>query len=351
MKKTICILLAIVLCLCLFTCHDKPSRSESTETGITIPTTIAVESETAASPALPAPASSAPVTVPTVSTVPAAEPSAPIICSPDFTVLDIPAYQGSPYVSVHGGIPYFTDSDCVTEAFEYYADLDELGRCGTTYANVCQEIMPMEERGEIGQVKPSGWHTIRYNGMVDGNYLYNRCHLIGYQLAGENANVKNLITGTRYLNIEGMLPWENTVAEYVWRTDHHVLYRVTPIFEGDDLVARGVLMEGRSVEDDTICFCVFAFNVQPGIGIDYATGDSWLIEDPVATEAVTEPEETRTSTVTAGTLYIINTNTGKFHYPDCSSVDDMKEKNKQEYTGSRDDLIAQGYSPCGRCKP
>jgi len=222
--------------------------------------------------------------------------------------------------------------------------------------------MPTEERGSIGMVKPSGWHTIRYNGIVDGNYLYNRCHLIGYQLTGENANTKNLITGTRYLNIEGMLPYENLIAEYVEDTGNHVLYRVTPIFEGENLLAAGVLMEGMSVEDngDDVRFCVFAYNVQPGIIIDYATGESHL-EEGVTTEPETdapvivpstEPEEPGASDPQGSSVdYILNTNTKKFHYPSCSSVDDMKEKNKQEYSGSRDDIIAQGYSPCGRCKP
>ena len=163
-----------------------------------------------------------------------------------------------------------------TEPFETYSELDRLGRCGTAYANICLEIMPTDFRGEIGQVKPSGWQTVKYD-CVDGGYLYNRCHLIGYQLAGENANKQNLITGTRYMNVTGMLPFENMVDDYVEETQNHVLYRVTPIFEGKNLVASGIQMEAFSVEDDGegVCFNVFVYNVQPGVTIDYATGDSW----------------------------------------------------------------------------
>lgn len=189
---------------------------------------------------------------------------------------EIPAYTGDPYCTVNSNTPYFDDSDMTTEPFETYTELDSLGRCGTAYANICVDLMPTEERGDIGQIKPTGWHTIEYD-IVSGKYLYNRCHLIGYQLAGENANEKNLITGTRYMNVEGMLPFENMVADYVQETENHVLYRVTPIFEGDNLVSSGVLMEALSVEDSGggVCFNVFVYNVQPGITIDYATGDSW----------------------------------------------------------------------------
>jgi len=279
-----------------------------------------------------------------------------------FSISDVPAYSGKAFVVINNHQPYFTPEEITDVAFETYSTLDELGRCGVAFACVGIEIMPTEERGSIGMVKPSGWHTVRYDGVVDGNYLYNRCHLIGYQLSGENANTMNLITGTRYLNIEGMLPFENLIAEYVEDTGNHVLYRVTPIFEGNNLVATGVLMEGLSVEDDgaDVCFCVFAYNVQPCIVIDYATGDSHLDEG-----ASTEPSQNDTADksdmeqgnstddeqVSKDIDYVLNTNTKKFHYPSCSSVDDMSEKNKQEYTGSREDLIAKGYSPCGRCKP
>ena len=271
---------------------------------------------------------------------------------------DIPSYTGSPYTQINDNVPDFLLDDYTTEAFETYSDLDELGRCGVAYANVCQELMPTQKRGKIGQVKPSGWQTAKYDS-VDGKYLYNRCHLIGYQLTGENANEKNLITGTRYLNVDGMLPFENMVADYVKETGNHVLYRVTPIFTGDNLVADGVQMEAESVEDngDGILFNVFCYNVQPGIGIDYATGDNWEDDsipqaeepDESQTQPAYDEEETDTQSESVGTTYIINTNTGKFHYPQCSSVGQMNDSNKEEYTGSRDDLIAQGYSPCKRC--
>lgn len=187
----------------------------------------------------------------------------------------IPKYNGSPYIEINGNVPLFTEY--TTDVFEEYSDLDSLGRCGAAFANVCKEIMPTEERGQIGNVKPSGWHTVKYNGIISGNYLYNRCHLIGYQLAGENANEKNLITGTRYLNVTGMLPFENEVAECA-ESGYHIMYRVTPIFDGDNLVADGVLIEAYSVEDSgsSVKFCVFCYNVQPGIGIDYSNGNSWV---------------------------------------------------------------------------
>lgn len=193
-----------------------------------------------------------------------------------YTLDSVPEYSGMPYVTLDGNKPDFHPGDMTDEPFEYYSDLDLWGRCGMAYANICEEIMPTEPRGEIGQVKPTGWHTVKYD-CVDGKYLYNRCHLIGYQLAGENANEKNLITGTRYLNVEGMLPFENMVDDYVEDTGNHVLYRVTPVFSGRELVARGVQMEAFSVEDngEGICFNVYVYNVQPGVTIDYATGESW----------------------------------------------------------------------------
>ena len=262
-----------------------------------------------------------------------------------FSVSDIPVFSGAAYAAVNGNIPYFEQSDYSTESFETYSDLDSLGRCGTAFANVGTDLMPTEKRGSIGQVKPSGWQTVKYD-FVDGKYLYNRCHLIGFQLTGENANERNLITGTRYMNVDGMLPFENMVADYVKETKNHVLYRVTPVFEGDNLVADGVLMEAESVEDegDGILFCVFVYNVQPGVATDYATGDSSLSEDSNTdyhADAAGQQENT----------YIFNTNTHKFHDPSCSSVSQMNESSKQSFTGSREEAIAQGYEPCGRCKP
>ena len=190
---------------------------------------------------------------------------------------EVPAYDGSPYAVLSGNVPSFTEEEkTVSNSFERYSELDGLGRCGAAYANVGPDLMPTEERGSIGQVKPSGWHTVKYDG-IDGRYLYNRCHLIGYQLTAENANVQNLITGTRYLNVEGMLPFENMVADYVEETGEHVLYRVTPDFREEELVARGVQIEAWSVADggESVCFNVYCYNVQPGIGIDYSTGESW----------------------------------------------------------------------------
>ena len=258
----------------------------------------------------------------------------------------IPEYTGSPYTVINDNEPEFEIDDFSTEAFENYSELDDLGRCGVAYANICQEIMPTEKRGAIGMVKPSGWHTVKYPELIKDRYLYNRCHLIGFQLAGENANTKNLITGTRYLNVDGMLPFEDEVADYVKETDNHVLYRVTPVFDGDNLVASGVQMEAESVEDDGagVKFNVFCYNVQPGIGIDYATGDSWVDDG----NAVVENTDTDNAEQTE---FVINTNTGKFHKPDCKSVKKMKAKNKEEFSGSRDELIAEGYEPCGSCRP
>lgn len=199
------------------------------------------------------------------------------------SVADIPAYAGDPYVTINDNEPQFLETDLATSSYEYYSDLDDLDRCGVVYACIGTDLMPTEERGNIGSVKPSGWHTVKYD-IVDGKYLYNRCHLIGYQLSGENANINNLITGTRYLNVEGMLPFENMVADYVKETGNHVLYRVAPVFEGDNLVASGVQIEAQSVEDqgEGILFNVYCYNVQPGVTIDYATGDSTLAENAEA---------------------------------------------------------------------
>ena len=258
-----------------------------------------------------------------------------------YELTDIPAYAGNSFVILDDNKSAFSKKDRErTDAFETYSDLDELGRCGVAYANICKELMPTEERGAIGMVKPTGWHTVKYDN-VEGKYLYNRCHLIGYQLAGENANEKNLITGTRYLNVTGMLKFENLVADYVNETNHHVLYRVTPVFEGDNLVASGVEMEAYSVEDkgEGVSFHVFLYNVQPGITIDYATGESWL-DDSKTTE---DNEKTLN--------YVLNTNTHKFHKGNCESVRDIAGSNKEVYTGNREDLINMGYEPCKRCKP
>lgn len=260
----------------------------------------------------------------------------------------VPVYSGEPYTELNGNIPYFTDREKTEDVFEHYSDLDTLGRCGAAYANICKELMPTEKRGEIGMIKPTGWHTVRYDDIISDKYLYNRCHLIGFQLAGENANEKNLVTGTRYMNVDGMLLFENMIADYVKETDNHVLYRVTPIFVGDDLVCRGVEMEAYSVEDngEGTSFHVFVYNIQPGIEIDYATGDSW-----VANSMADIVDDTEEHAQYATTLYVINAKTRKFHFPDCDSVGKISKQNKKERETDRAELIAEGYTPCGSCKP
>ena len=271
-----------------------------------------------------------------------AEPSASVMEASDsgyYTLANLPDYSGSPYVELNGNQPDFDESQFNTDSYEFYTDLDQLGRCGACYANIGQDLMPTEDRESISSVHPSGWKQAQYD-CVDGKNLYNRCHLIGFQLTGENANDHNLITGTRYLNVNGMLSFEDQVADYIRDTGHHVLYRVTPDFRGSELVARGVEIEAASVEDDTIRFHVYCYNVQPGVVIDYATGESWLAES-----------DTPSASPDANQSYVLNTRNHKFHLPECSSVSDMNPDNRQDYTGSRDALIAQGYEPCGRCKP
>lgn len=258
------------------------------------------------------------------------------------SVADVPEYSGEPYVEINKNQPEFTEEEITTEAFEAYSELDALGRCGEAEACIGEEIMPTEERGSISEVKPTGWKNEKYDN-IDGEYLYNRCHLIGYQLSGENANAENLITGTRYMNTEGMLPFEDMVADYVHETDNHVMYRVTPVFEGEDLVASGVQMEAESVEDDGkgVCFNVYVYNVQPDITIDYTTGDNWETTEEERDLNGQKEEQT----------YVLNKNTHKFHRPDCSGAADIKEKNREEFTGTREEVIAQGYKPCTKCKP
>lgn len=257
------------------------------------------------------------------------------------------AYDGKPYVVINDNDPDFTDADMTTTSFESYGELDGLGRCTTAFANIGKDLMPAEKRGSIGEVKPTGWQTAKYDN-VDGKYLYNRCHLIGYQLTGENANEKNLITGTRYLNVDGMLPFENMVADYIKETNNHVLYRVTPVFSGDNLVASGVQMEAESVEDngDGILFNVYCFNAQPGIAIDYATGNSHQDDSVVA-----DASKSTTAAEANVQTYVLNTNTKKFHKESCNSAKSMDASNKKIYTGSRQDIIDMGYEACGVCKP
>ena len=265
-------------------------------------------------------------------------------------------YSGKPYAVVNGGIPSFSQTG--TASWERYGELDRLGRCTAAEACIGRDIMPTLTRGPIGQIKPTGWHTAKYD-FVDGKYLYNRCHLIGFQLTGENANERNLITGTRYLNTKGMLPFENMVADYIKDTGNHVMYRCTPVFAGNELVARGVHLEAYSVEDngDGICFNVFIFNVQPGVKIDYLTGESSLEGEstttPTPKPSVTPkptPKPSPSSTAQAQS-YVLNTKTHVFHYASCRHVSSIKDANRKNFTGSRDALISDGFKPCGSCHP
>ena len=289
---------------------------------------------------------------------------------------DLPAYEGNPYVYVNDGEPAFTAEErAATPGTERYGELDEKGRCTTTFAVVGTETMPTEERGSIGEVRPTGWKMGKYD-FVDGKYLYNRCHLLGFQLTGENANVSNLITGTRYMNVEGMLPFENAVADYVHATGNHVLMRATPVFDGDDLVARGVHMMAESVEDggDGVAFNVFVYNVQPGVVIDYRTGENMAAEDATplpdvsgdggdassdgggtgtkgSADGGTALSDSGAATEKGTTEYVLNTNSKKFHVPSCSSVDQMSAKNRQDVTDTRENIVGRGFEPCKRCNP
>ena len=277
-------------------------------------------------------------------------------CGPVISLDEIPEYKSSATVEINGGEPFFTDDEITPVAFESYSELDSLGRCGVAFACIGIEIMPTEERGEISSVTPSGWE---YGGVsnnktydfVENGYVYNRCHLIGFQLAGENDNERNLITGTRYLNIEGMLPYENLVADYVESTENHVMYRVTPIFSGFDYVARGVLMEAYSVEDNGrgICFCIYAYNVQPGVTINYFNGVN--VKNGSALPNITDENDKRNESDTTSMNYILNIGTKKFHYPDKSCAPKSGSKNYEEFSGLREELIKKGYSPCGKCNP
>ena len=285
---------------------------------------------------------------------------------------DVPAFEGNPYVYVNDGEPTFTDEQRAAEpGHEHYGELDELGRCTAAFAVVGPETQPTEKRGSIGEVRPSGWQMAKYD-FVEGKYLFNRCHLLGYQLTGENANERNLITGTRYLNVQGMLPFENAVADYVDATGNHVLMAVMPVFEGSELVARGVHMMAESVEDggEGVAFNVFCYNVQPGVVIDYGTGESMLEEDTTPLPDVSGAEsapDTASEGAGAGeasekgatgsaegkgtTEYVLNTNSKKFHLPSCSSVDQMSPKNREDVEDTRENLIAKGHDPCKRCNP
>ena len=250
----------------------------------------------------------------------------------------IPVWDGEPWLIVDDNTPGFTEADLTTEAFERYSALDALGRCGSAYACVSQALLADENRGSLASVTPTGWVNREYD-FIDGKYLYNRCHLLGFQLTGNDASKRNLITGTRYLNIQGMLPYENLVADHVKENGHHVLYRVTPRFREDELVCRGVQMEAYCVEcgsDDPFMFHVFCYNVQPGVLIDYETGESEFSEIGLNSEKKT---------------YILNTASKKFHDPKCANAESISDKNREKIKCTREELIYRGYEPCGICKP
>lgn len=246
-------------------------------------------------------------------------------------IKSIPGYSGQTVIN----LPRSGFDHSKTETYETFSELDSLGRCGAAEALLHKSMMPTEERGEIGMVKPSGWHTVKYPDLIEDLYLYNRCHLIGFQFTGQNAEPRNLITGTRHFNIEtGMESYENMLASYLRRTGNHAYYRVIPVYEGNNLVATGVWMEAESVEDDEISFSIFVYNVQPGIWIDYATGESGI-----------EAERNTAKT------YIINTNTKKFHKEDCENIVNVATKNKEPRVCTREELLKDGYDPCGWCNP
>ncbi len=309
------------------------------------------------------------------------------------TLDEIPAYTGSAYTIMHENVPFFTERDKETISGVVFEKQDSLGRCHAAAALLDKETMPSEERTVIpSDIQPSGWQTQKYEELIEGSYLYNRCHLIGYRLCGDEGTDKNLITGTRYLNVIGMLPFESLTAAYIRKSGNHVLYRVTPLYKENDLVAAGVLMEALSLEDDgeTLSFCVFCYNVQPGVSIRYATGMSE--EDPASHIGAHDscavnrgtfpvekyaahyelPTENKEGSNEQGTQeqgdqeqeskgkeqseqeaadYIVNIHSGKFHRPDCENAASMKEKNRKDVTERRSKLIEEGYKPCGYCKP
>ncbi len=369
MKKRLLLLSAVLCAGLLFGC-GKTENTEETTQEETAPAAAEEDAQTALAE------ETSPIPEETEEAVPEEEPAeaapeeeaaavadtataedAVIRVESGVTLSDIPAYSGEPYVIVHDNVPFFEEYEYTTTPFENYSSLDSLGRCGVAYANICQELMPTEDRESISEITPSGWHNNPYD-FIDGGYVYNRCHLIAFELAGENANKYNLITGTRYFNVTGMLPFENMVADYVKETGSHVLYRVTPMFDGNNLVANGVLMEASSVEDhgDGIEFCVFCYNVQPGVAIDYATGENWADgtvaseETATSTDSSNVTDSSASSNATSGT-YVLNTNSKKFHKPDCQYVEKMSPQNRQDYTGDRQAVIDQGYSPCKWCNP
>ena len=324
-NKVIVVILCIISIIALLCCSDNNKKP------------IAFEQSS----------STTSVAVDNLSTTEQTQPTTNASNNQPIDLSEIPSYSGNPYCEVNNNQPFFQTDELTTDSFKHFSELDSLGRCGVAFACIGTDSLPTEERDAIGTIMPSGWHTVRYDDIIEDKYLYNRCHLIAFELSGENANPQNLITGTRYMNVQGMLPFENRIRSYIEHTNQHVMYRVTPVFEGENLVATGVLIEGYSVEDngEGICFNVFCYNVQPHIKINYTDGLS-EIDYPLESE-----ESTVDSNEDTTTTYILNTNTKKFHYPYCDSVNEMKDKNKQIFTGTREEVIETGYSPCGKCKP
>ena len=311
--------------------------------------------------------------------------SASTVSGTDFlTALDAyvasnPAADEGDYVEIDNNTPSFTVDDATTDAFQSFSQLDWLGRCGTAYACLGPETLPTGVRGDISEIHPSGWVQNFYD-FIEGQSLYNRSHLIAHCLSGQNANEQNLITGTRHFNADVMEPIEAMVLNYIEQTGNHVLYRVTPVFEGDELVARGVQIEALSMEDggQGVSLNVFLRNIQPGVAIDYATGNNWADEAatagsrsssaassglstsatagaaplaPISAAATTSQADDASTGTPATVTYVVNKNTGKFHYPSCSSVPKIKAKNRMDSNQTRDELIAQGYVPCKNCNP
>lgn len=302
------------------------------------------------------------------------------------TLSDMPAYTGNATDKVNGNVPFFTADDMTTESYINLSELDDLGRCGVAMMCASKDTMPAdgEKRGEIGSVKPSGWKQAKYPSVIkeSPSYLYNRAHLLMWALSGLNDDTRNLITGTRYFNITAMLPYEEQVHDYIENTGEHVIYRVTPLYDGNDLVAQGVLMEAKSVESDGLQFCVFAHNVQPGITINYSDGSSYITDgsdgdyyagntptngttssstnsssvasnttlDSNSATASTAESTASNNSATSEISYIGNKNTMIFHKSDCSSVAKMKDKNKVSFS-DRSEAVSNGYTPCGYCNP
>ena len=269
---------------------------------------------------------------------------------PVSTLSAIPLYDGTDYVVLQNNQPDFYVWQISATPYVLFSRLDALGRTGAAMACLGPETLPTQARGSMGNTYPSGWQTTQYDDLGEDRYLYNRSHVIAFMLCGDNATPENLFTGTRYLNTGSMVIFESQVADYISRTKNHVIYRCTPIYAGEDLVATGVQMEAYSVEDrGALCFNVFAFNIQPGIVIDYATGES--VKEGTETSATGVDRSGPQATEAPKVTYVLNTNTKKFHYPSCSSVKDIKDNHRKNFYGTREEAVAAGYAPCGRCHP